>query len=98
GRGYLLFDRLREHYRIERSRLRDRVRGPRLTVSLVRQQVGLLLIVLTLIVGGLSADILVTRYGRHLAALPGGHFLARHLTGPSLATLDGALTATATAT
>jgi Predicted membrane protein (DUF2254) len=98
GRGYLLFDRLREHFRIERSRLRDRLGGPRLTLVLVRQQVGLLLIVLALIVGGLGADVLVTRYGRHLAGLPGGHFLARHLTGPSAATLDSALTATATAT
>jgi hypothetical protein len=44
GRGYLLFDRLREHYRIERSRLHDRLGGPRLTLALVRQQLGLLLI------------------------------------------------------
>jgi uncharacterized membrane protein len=51
-----------------------------------------------LIAVGLSADIITTRYGRHLAWLPGGHFLGRHLTGPSPGTLDSALTATATAT
>ncbi len=98
GRGYLWFDRLREHFRIERSRLRDRFGGPRLAMALVRQQGRLLASVLTLIIAGFTADVVVTRYGHHLAALPGGHFLARRLNGPSPATVDSALTATATAT
>jgi len=98
GRAYLWFDRAREHVRIERSRVGDRFGGPRLTAVLVRRQVGLLLIVLALIVGGLAADVLTTRYGRHLASVPGGEFAARHLNGPSAGTLASTLTATATAT
>lgn len=98
GRGYLWFDRQRERVRIQRSRIGDRLGGPRLTLILIRQQVGLLLIVLTLIVVGFAADIITTRYGPDLRTLPGGHFAAHHLTGPSPATLTSVLAATATAT
>jgi hypothetical protein len=98
GRVYLWFDRAREHIRIERSRWPDRLSGPRLTLALFRQQLGLVANVLALIVIGGAADVVVTRYGSHLGSLPLGNFARQHLSGPSTGTLDSALAATATAT
>jgi Predicted membrane protein (DUF2254) len=99
GRWYLRFGRGREHLRIERARLPDRIEPVKASVALVRLQGPLLAMLGALIVIGVGSDLLLRGVGVDLAHWLGvEQWLRDTFAKPSAETLRDLLAAAAAGT